>query len=348
MKTVLLGCLLALTGSSQALAQSSQLTGTIQGLGDKPLIFRYEQKGVNHTDTVRATEGRFSYAVPASDDGQVSLFISAPRYTSFWVEPGRLTATGNATRPHQLTITGTPENNVLDAYHQTIEWKYERLRAAQPAASDQFSEAERVATLAFIKQHPGTLTAAELLYWQSMRYDKQLPAYEALYQQLTPAVQKSFQGQRVAKRLLVVRNQPVLGHPAPAFSIADTAGQPVALATYRGRYVLLDFWGHWCHPCMKAAPQVKAIQEKYANSLTVIGIAAESAGSILKWKQAIRAERMNWVQLSELRGADGPVTEGYNINAYPTYILLDRQGIILARANDMEAIEKKLLTLADL
>jgi len=347
MKTTLLGCLLVLAGS-QALAQPSQLAGTIQGLGAKPLIFWYTQKGVSRADTVRTTNGRFSYAVPATDDGQVSLLISGPHFTHFWVEPGRLTVTGSAARPHQLTITGTPENDVLNAYNQTINWKYERLRAARPAARAQLNEAERVVTLAFIKQHPGTLTAAELLYWQSVRYDKQLPAYEALYQQLTPAVQKSFQGQRVAKRLLKIRNQPVLGRPAPAFSIADTAGRPVALSAYRGRYVLLDFWGHWCGPCMKAAPQVKAIQEKYARSLTVIGIAIEGVGDTLKWKRAIRAERMSWVQLSERRGTDGPVTEDYNITAYPTYLLLDRQGIILARANDVEAIEKKLLALADL
>ena len=205
-----------------------------------------------------------------------------------------------------------------------------------------------MATLTFIKNHPGTRTAAELLYWQSVRSEKQLPAYEALYQQLTPTIQQSLQGQRVAKRLLKIRNQPVLGRPAPNFSIADTAGRLVALAAYRGRYVLLDFWGHWCSPCLRAMPPLKSLQVRYDKSLTIIGIANENQNDTLSWKRAIRAAQANWVQLSEFQGMAGPVTEDYNITAYPTYLLLDRQGVILARANELETIEKKLLTLADL
>ena len=119
LREILLG-LVALAGGP-ALAQPGQLAGTIRGLGAKPLIFWYSQNGVSHADTVRSVSGRFRYAVPASDDGRVSLFISPPHFTYFWAEPGQLTVTGNAARPYQLTIIGTPENNVLNEYHQTID-----------------------------------------------------------------------------------------------------------------------------------------------------------------------------------------------------------------------------------
>jgi thiol-disulfide isomerase/thioredoxin len=333
--------------TTPALAQSCVLTGTIKGIGTKPIIFRYVQQGKMHRDTVRAINDRFTYTAKPSDNGQVALIISNP-YQNFWVEPGKLSIIGNAEKANQLTIVGTPENNLLNQFQHDIEWKFEQARKAQPAAANQLNEQEQQATRQFIKSHSNSRTAAQLLYAQTFANEKPLAEYAQLLEQLTPAVRHSVQGQQAAKRLLVLQSQPALGRPVPAFNMADTAGTKHTLAAYQGQYVLLDFWGHWCEPCLQAMPKMKALHAQYLNKLAIIGVAMEDASDANLWKRAIRKHEVPGLQLSELQQATGPVISGYNVTAFPTYMLLNRQGVLLVRTNNITEIENKLLTIADL
>lgn len=250
-----LGLLLMLTlVAMKSVAQPCQLVGTITGLGSKPVIFWYTQQGASRSDTVQAPGGHFSYVAQPSDDGQISLYISGNRFAKFWYEPGKLAVTGNAAEPWKLTIIGTPENNVLNQYNHEVEWKYEQPDKTKPRPAS--LKQQRQAALQFIKSHPNSRTSTDALYWQLMMNEKQVADYEQAFNGLPAASQRSPQGQRVAERIATLRNQPTLGKAVANFSIADTAGIPHSLATYRGKYVLLDFWGHWCHPCIEAMPKV--------------------------------------------------------------------------------------------
>lgn len=80
----------------------------------------------------------------------------------------------------------------------------------------------------------------------------------------------------------------------------------------------------------------------------LIGVAAEFADDKAKWQAAIRNHALNWVQLSELAGDNTPVNNQYNITAFPTYFLLDRNGVVIERAESIETIEQKLTALNDL
>jgi thiol-disulfide isomerase/thioredoxin len=262
------------------------------------------------------------------DDGMAALYIpGAPRRVGFWAEPGRLLVQGNAAQPGQLRVTGTAENDVLEEYNRTVSWPFE---AAATKTSAEVQSAKRIynqATVSFVKAHPKARTSADLLYWQMlMAPNAPVAGYEQLAAQLAPAVRQSFQGQQVAKRLLILQNRPTVGRPVADFTIADTAGVKHSLATYRGQYVLLDFWGHWCSPCIKAMPKVKALHAQYGSKLTIIGIGMEAKNDLANWKQAIRKHDIPGLQLSELQADEGPVISGYNVTAFPTYMLLNPKG----------------------
>jgi thiol-disulfide isomerase/thioredoxin len=346
MKLVCLG--LATLLASPAFAQTSQLTGTIAGLGSKSLLYRYERQGKLLADTVRVLSGgRFTHPATAGDDGLGSLYVvGASRYVTFWVEPGTMRVQGDAAQPGKIWVTGTPENDVLDEYNRTVEWKYDVTAAKSGAAFDSIRHLNGQATRQFIKAHPAARTSAYELYWQTLKQPKYPAAqYAALAQQLTPAVRQSLQGQLVAKRLLILQSQPTVGRPVADFTIADTAGIKHSLATYRGKYVLLDFWGHWCSPCISAMPKVKALHQQYTDKLTIIGIAMEGPNSAPLWKKAIRQNQVPGLQLSELQKDEGPVISGYNVTAFPTYMLLDPKGVLVMSTNDVDDITKKLATL---
>ena len=345
-----LGLLLMLTlVAMKSVAQPCRVVGTITDLGSKPVIFGYTQKGVDHNDTVRASGGHFSYVAQPSNDGQISLYISGNQFATFWYEPGQLTVTGNAAEPWKLTITGTPENNVLSAFNHTVQWKDYGKPPKSEADYQALQALQAQDTRQFIQAHPAARTSALQLYWQTkMQPTYPVAEYEKLLQGLKPAVRQSWYGQQAAERVATLRNQPTLGKAVANFSMADTAGIQHSLATYRGKYVLLDFWGHWCHPCIEAMPKVNALHQQYGDKLTIVGVAMESANSAPLWKKAIRQHHVPGLQLSELQADKGPVITGYNVNAFPTYMLLDPQGKLVARANDVEEITKKLAALGSL
>ena len=341
---------LAMTGliSLQANAQTGRLTGYVKGLGNQLVVFGYQQGGSYRLVTVHATDDRFVYQPKPSDDGQVHLRISRPRYASFWYEPGEVTVSGVVEQPHRLVIKGGPENNVLNQYNQSIEWFYEDKKREKPDSVTVLEERERRDILRFIRQHPLARTSAHLLYWQTLYHEGFIEEYRKLLKSLSPAVQTSPQGKQAAQRIKNLENQPIVGRKAPSFALPDTAGNVISLATYQGSYVLLDFWGHWCGPCLAAFPTLKKLREQYANKLVIIGIAAERAEHKPQWLLAVRANNLNWVQLSELKADQGEVNNQYNIAAFPTYFLLDKKGIVLERANSIEKIEQKLTSLGGL
>ena len=349
MKTLFTLGLVALM-ASPTMAQTCQLTGDIAGLGNQPLLYWYTRQGERHTDTVRVTKGHFTLLAKRSDDGKGALYIPGKSsYTTFWLEPGKLLVQGDAAQPGKIRVTGTPENQVRDEYARTVDWKYDAYATKDSATFRQVQAQNYQATRHFIATHPAARTSADLLYEQLMTNQRYpLTQYEQLWQQLAPGVRQSVQGQRAAKRLLVLRQQPKVGKPVANFTVADTAGVPHTLATYRGRYVLLDFWGHWCGPCLQAMPKVKALHAQYGQRLALIGIGMENKDDASAWKQAIRTHEVPGLQLSELQGDEGPIITGYNITAFPTYLLLDPQGVRVLSTNDVDDVSKKLATMGAL
>lgn len=336
---------------SPALAQT-QLTGDIVGMSTRTAEYHYTRQGQDYIDTLRVVNGHFAHSIPATDDGMGTIiFRNASGFfesQQFWVEPGTVHVQGTLQQLDKLDATGTPENNVLSVFNHTVQWK-DYGKPLKPAADYQALQAQQAQdTRQFIKAHPAARTSAFQL-WQMMRQPTYPVAeYEKLLQSLKPTVRQSWYGQQAAKRLVILRNQPTVGKPVADFTLADTAGTQHSLATYRGKYVLLDFWGHWCGPCVRAMPKVNALHQQYADKLTIIGVAMESASSAPLWKKAIRQHHVLGLQLSELQEDKGPVITGYNINGYPTYLLLDPQGKLVARTNDVDDIIKQLATIGAL
>lgn len=125
----------------------------------------------------------------------------------------------------------------------------------------------------------------------------------------------------------------------------DLDGQPWSFAQHRGQLVLLDFWGTWCGPCVRALPEIVRLNSQYGDrGLEVVGIACERSGP------ADAARRVRQTQsrvpgldyrilLSEESGRC-PVQTQFQISAYPTLVLLDSEGSILWRGHDVSEAER--------
>ena len=117
------------------------------------------------------------------------------------------------------------------------------------------------------------------------------------------------------------------GHPAPLFSFIDLEGKKHDLQDYRGRVVLLDFWGTWCGPCVAAAPGLVGIYQKYSNlGFDIIGI--DCGGTDEQLRKFISEKNMSWPQTREQEG--GPIQRIYRVVGYPTYYLIGKDGAIIS------------------
>jgi thiol-disulfide isomerase/thioredoxin len=125
------------------------------------------------------------------------------------------------------------------------------------------------------------------------------------------------------------------GNMAADFTVADTAGKPISLADYKGKYVLLDFWASWCPPCRESNPHLVELYKLYQKKgLNIIGIAWDD-DTKEAWKKAmIKDSLTEWPNVLCGVGSDNDIGEKYAIHFVPTKILIDPDGKIIGRFGD--------------
>jgi thiol-disulfide isomerase/thioredoxin len=117
---------------------------------------------------------------------------------------------------------------------------------------------------------------------------------------------------------------------------------PICLEKLRGKYVLLDFGGTWCKPCIASIPDLKKIRDGFTNNeLEIISVAKDD--NLGKVKEYIQRYEMNWTHLQEANSSSGDtnaMTTIFKVNVYPTTILIDKNGYIIERGSGTEFVEK--------
>jgi peroxiredoxin len=114
---------------------------------------------------------------------------------------------------------------------------------------------------------------------------------------------------------------------APDFSFATLEGATISNSALRGKVVLLDFWGTWCPPCRESVPTLVGLQKKFSDRpFQIVGVSSDTDQD--KWKTFIAAKKMTWPEYIDLPGS---VQALFDIHEFPTYIVLDRNGVIQMR-----------------
>lgn len=112
--------------------------------------------------------------------------------------------------------------------------------------------------------------------------------------------------------------------PAPQFTLENTYGKKVSLSEFKGKWVILDFWGSWCIWCIKGFPELKEAYQKYAGRLEVIGIDCRESKE--DWLAGIKKYELPWVNLYCPDG--NPLLSEYGVQGFPTKAIIDPEGKI--------------------
>jgi thiol-disulfide isomerase/thioredoxin len=187
----------------------------------------------------------------------------------------------------------------------------------------------------FLNDHPATFTS--LLVLQSLFLILPISESEAKFYALTEEQKNSNTGKALILKIESNKST-AIGKPFIPFAQIGIDGTMVDINAYKGKVILIDFWGSWCVPCRISHPALKELYDKYkSKGFEIIGISNEIANSNrdkkkqdIAWRKAVKEDGLTWPQIL-YDPAIKDIVKEYDINGYPTKFLVDQNGKFVMR-----------------
>jgi peroxiredoxin len=132
-----------------------------------------------------------------------------------------------------------------------------------------------------------------------------------------------------------------VGKQVPDFALPDADGHPISLASYRGKYLLVDFWASWCGPCRMENPNVVKVHNEFkGKNFAILGVSLDKEKDA--WQEAIRSDKLEWSQISDLKYWNSKAVATFKFEGIPFNLLIDPQGKVIATGLRGDQLENKL------
>lgn len=339
-------------------ANAQQVSGIVRG-GNGKTIYLFDDQDNNPDDSAVIKNEQFSFRVKGGKEPAVyALILRDVNYPMLFVtgnEPIQFT-TSVATYPIATSVKGNENTLAMQEYQKAFEPLIKQAQELNTEAklinpedepgknafrkkAETFSREVVNTGKQFITSHPKSIASIWLMM-NELRSRLEPEEFRQLFESLDKSVQESPYGQSVTAYVKSLKAN-VLNVAADDFSQEDTKGQAVKLSSFRGKYVLVDFWASWCGPCRQENPNVvKAYNRFKDKNFTILGVSLDDNRD--RWLRAINQDGLAWTQVSDLRGWGNEVAVQYGVQSIPTNFLVDPNGKIIARNLRGEELEAKL------
>jgi peroxiredoxin len=132
-----------------------------------------------------------------------------------------------------------------------------------------------------------------------------------------------------------------VGKTVPELVMPDVNGKDISISSFRGKYVLIDFWASWCGPCRMENPNVvKAYSEFKGKNFTILGVSLDKDKDA--WKKAITQDHLTWTHMSDLKYWNSQAVEAFGFQGIPFNVLVDPSGKVIGESLRGEELDAKL------
>jgi len=204
---------------------------------------------------------------------------------------------------------------------------------------NELSDLTYLEEMKFVKEHPSSSVSLYMVK-KSLGYDINIVKALPMFSLLTDSLIQSVNGKKL-KEIIETAKKSMIGAKAADFVQPDINGSNISLSSFKGKYVLVDFWASWCVPCRAEGPgMIKAYTKFKDKNFEIYSVTLDENKE--KWLKAIKDDHYTWVQAGDMKGWENTAALEYGINAIPFNFLIDPNGIIISRNLKGEALEKKL------
>jgi len=344
MKKILLLILLVVCVSTSYAQKRFVVEGKINKYVGKVFLYFGGKK-----DSLYSKDGSFHF------EGKVGLPVEAcikvpsirdmMGVTAFWIDEGKTvldldTASFNG-RFKSLDILGKvlvsgSTNKIINATIKTID-----SISSQSIAKDKKNAQVKAFIDNLLRVYPNHIVST---YFLSSHLDLySMKEVTRLYAGLNPTLKKTQCGLKINNQFLKTVDV-LVGDKIPEFSQQNQYGKIVSIEDFKGKYVLIDFWASWCIPCRKENPNVvRAYNEFKSKGFDILAVSLDDNKA--SWLKAIKNDKLEWNHVSDLAGWENVVSKTLKVSEVPSNILIDKDGIVLAKNLKGEDLHKKLAEL---
>ncbi|KAF0201852.1 MAG: alkyl hydroperoxide reductase/Thiol specific antioxidant/Mal [Bacteroidetes bacterium] len=181
---------------------------------------------------------------------------------------------------------------------------------------------------------------ASLLFVDKLDINEDLEVYETVASGVL-SVYPDFKLARDLKIRTALERKLAPGSPAPEIVLPNPEGSLYKLSSLKGNIVLIDFWASWCGPCRKDNPEVVKMYKRFnSKGFEILGVSLDRDKDA--WIKAIAKDSLTWNQVSDLKYWQSEAAQAYGVKSIPHTVLLDRNGLVIARGLRGKALERKL------
>jgi len=334
-----------------------RMNGEVKADHAESIVFKYSRDDAYRYDTVAIRDGKFTWLSVMQEPQRVdATILPQNKRFDFFSDIGYLELKVNIDSLPDISLKGSDVQDEAKRFYAAArelspEQKELLQQLTDATAEDRPRIGEALLNLSrsryntnvkkYVAAHPYSLFSLQLIRakaedFSGPKYDTVFPLFSSLPQ----VIQGTPSGRKIAAMLPELKKS-AKGTMIADLSQADTSGQQVSLRSFKGKYVLIDFWASWCHPCRAENPNLlKAYNKFKSKGFTIVGISLDDIEH--KWKKAIQDDQLPWTQLSDLKGRNNEIAKYYNVRGIPWNILIDREGKIIAKDLRGVALDEQL------
>lgn len=330
--------------NSSASNDGYEINGTVTGYEDGAAVSYLNQQTGTPEKQTTIEKGKFTLKGHLAEPTFIVLvFGDQPPAVPIFIDNSNITITGDKNYLDNISVKGSKTQDQFAEYSKAIK-PYEQM-FAEGAVKDAASIA-KVEEISgdFVKKYPSSFVSPIAII-RILQSSGNVDVSDKLFASLSKDVKNSSLGKYVDQQLAVAKIN-AIGSEVADFSQTDTAGKTVKISSFRGKYVLIDFWASWCRPCRMENPNVVAAYKKYHDkNFTILGVSLDQAKQA--WISAINMDGLAWTQVSDLKGWGNQVAAIFHVTSIPQNLLIGPDGKIVAKNLRGEALEQKLGELLD-